>query len=123
MKHFKIGQKIKSILTENEEVNQYLSNKIFPIVANAGTELPFLIYRRFNYTPQSDKDYTNERAEFEIRIVAKKYEDSVNIADAVGDVLNNYKDNDVEQIRLITSNEDFLDEAFVQTLNIEVELK
>lgn len=123
MKHFKIGQKIKSILTENEEVNQYLSNKIFPIVANAGTELPFLIYRRFNYIPQSDKDYTNERAEFEIRIVAKKYEDSVNIADAVGDVLNNYKDNDVEQIRLITSNEDYIDEAFVQTLNIEVELK
>lgn len=123
MKHFKIGQKIKSILTDNEEVNQYLSNKIFPIVANAGTELPFLIYRRFNYTPQSDKDYTNERAEFEIRIVAKKYEDSVNIADAVGNAMNKYKDNDIEQIQIITTSEDYIDESFVQTLNIEVELK
>lgn len=123
MKHFKIGQKIKSILTDNEEVNQYLSNKIFPIVANAGTELPFLIYRRFNYTPQSDKDYTNERAEFEIRIVAKKYEDSVIIADAVGSILNNYEDDEVEQISILSSSEDFLDEAFVQTLNVEILLK
>lgn len=110
-------------MEDDETVNQYLSNKIFPIVANNGTDLPFLIYRRYSYTPQSDKDYTNERAEIEVRIVANKYEDSVNIADAVGDALNNYKDNEVEQIRLITSDEDFLDEAFVQTLNFQIELK
>lgn len=123
MKHFKIGSIIKSILEDDETVNQYLSNKIFPIVANNGTDLPFLIYRRYSYTPQSDKDYTNERAEIEVRIVANKYEDSVKIADAVGDALDNYKDNEVEQIRLITSDEDFLDEAFVQTLNFQIELK
>lgn len=123
MKHLKIGSKIKEVLESNTEVNQYLSNKIFPIFANAGTDLPFLIYRRYNYYPQSDKDYLNERAEFEIRIVAKKYEDAVKIADAVGDALDRYKDIDVEQIRLLTSSEDYIDEVFVQTLNFEIELK
>lgn len=123
MEHLKIGSKLKEILENNTEVNKYLSKKVFPIVANAGTDLPFLIYRRYNYSPQSDKDYLNERAEYEIRIVAKKYEDSVKIANAVGDILDRYKDNDIEQIRLLTSSEDYLEEAFVQTLNVEILLK
>ncbi len=123
MKHFKIGSKIKEILTNNSEVIKYIKNKVFPIVANNGTDIPFVIYRRFNYEPQSNKDYKGESAEFEVRVVANKYEDSVKIADAVGDALNDYKDNDVEQIRLITSNEDYIDEVFVQTLNFYIELK
>lgn len=123
MKHFKIGSKIKEILTNDSAVTNQIQNKVFPIVANAGTDLPFVIYRRFNYEPQSNKDYKGESAEFEVRVVANKYEDSVKIADAVGDALNDYKDNDVEQIRLITSNEDYLDEVFVQTLNFYIELK
>lgn len=123
MKHFKIGSKIKEILTNDSEVTNYINNKVFPIVANNGTDIPFVIYRRFNYEPQSNKDYKGESAEFEVRVVANKYEDSVKIADAVGDALNDYKDNDVEQIRLITSNEDYLDEVFVQTLNFYIELK
>lgn len=123
MKHFKIGSKIKEILTNDSEVIKYIKNKVFPIVANNGTDIPFVIYRRFNYEPQSNKDYKGESAEFEVRVVANKYEDSVKIADAVGDALNDYKDNDVEQIRLITSNEDYIDEVFVQTLNFYIELK
>lgn len=123
MKHFKIGSKIKEILTNDSEVTKYIKNKVFPIVANNGTDIPFVIYRRFNYEPQSNKDYKGESAEFEVRVVANKYEDSVKIADAVGDALNDYKDNDVEQIRLITSNEDYIDEVFVQTLNFYIELK
>lgn len=123
MKHFKIGSKIKEILTNDSEVIKYINNKVFPIVANNGTDIPFVIYRRFNYEPQSNKDYKGESAEFEVRVVANKYEDSVKIADAVGDALNDYKDNDVEQIRLITSNEDYIDEVFVQTLNFYIELK
>lgn len=123
MKHFKIGSKIKEILTNDSAVTNQIQNKVFPIVANAGTDLPFVIYRRFNYEPQSNKDYKGESAEFEVKVVANKYEDSVKIADAVGDALNDYKDNDVEQIRLITSNEDYLDEVFVQTLNFYIELK
>ena len=123
MKHFKIGSKIKEILTNDSEVTNYINNKVFPIVANNGTDIPFVIYRRYNYEPQSNKDYKGESAEFEVRVVANKYEDSVKIADAVGDALNDYKDNDVEQIRLITSNEDYLDEVFVQTLNFYIELK
>ena len=123
MKHFKIGSKIKEILTNDSEVTNYINNKVFPIVANNGTDIPFVIYRRFKYEPQSNKDYKGESAEFEVRVVANKYEDSVKIADAVGDALNNYEDNDVEQIRLITSNEDYIDEVFVQTLNFYIELK
>lgn len=123
MKHFKIGSKIKEILTNDSEVTNYINNKVFPIVANNGTDIPFVIYRRYNYEPQSNKDYKGESAEFEVRVVANKYEESVKIADAVGDALNDYKDNDVEQIRLITSNEDYLDEVFVQTLNFYIELK
>lgn len=123
MKHFKIGSKIKEILTNDSEVIKYIKNKVFPIVANNGTDIPFVIYRRYNYEPQSNKDYKGESAEFEVRVVANKYEDSVKIADAVGDALNDYKDNDVEQIRLITSNEDYIDEVFVQTLNFYIELK
>ena len=55
--------------------------------------------------------------------MAKKYEDAVKIADAVGDALDRYKDTDVEQIRLLTSSEDYIDEVFVQTLNFYIELK
>lgn len=123
MKHFKIGSKIKEILTSDADLSNYVGNRVYPIVANNGTDIPFVIYRRYSYMPQTNKDYKGESAEFEVKVVANKYEDSVRIADIVGNALNNYTDNEVEEIRLTTSDEEYVEELFVQTLNFYIELK
>ena len=50
MKNFEVGKKLKTVLESDSQVAKYLKNKIFPIVANEGTNFPFLVYKRLSYT-------------------------------------------------------------------------
>lgn len=118
MKNFKIGKEINRLLTESN----VLKNKIFPLVANPNTTFPFLVYRRIGYTPRSNKDYTGEMVTIEINIASEKYEESVDIADAVASALQNRKTDLIAQMELINVSEIYLQDTYIQNLQFQIEL-
>ena len=120
MKNFKIGKEIKRILSSDEQVNNVLGNKIFPLVAENGTLFPFLTYRRTSFVPYDNKDYTDESVYMDIMIVAQTYNESVDIADTVADCLNRTSTELINYIGIKNIREDYVEDSYVQTISIEI---
>jgi len=120
MKNFKIGKEINRLLKNNVLA---LGEKIFPLVANPNTTFPFLVYRRVSYNPQSNKDYTGEIIIIEMNIATESYQEGVDIANQVADILQGKKTDIIERIELINVYEMFLQDTFIQNLQFKIELK
>ena len=123
MRNFKVGSEIRKLLMADSKVVEKLTDKIFPLVANAGTMFPFLVYRRSAYRPASNKDYQSEVVSIEIAIATVKYEEGVDIADAVADALNRKHTEIIEEIEIVNIFEEYTDDTFIQKINLEISLK
>jgi len=77
-----IGLAIKKRLTNDFLVNESVGEKIFPLVAELGTTLPFITYERQSVQPLFEsKDGVNEdTVTFTVNVVSESYGESVNIA-------------------------------------------
>ena len=121
MKNFKIGKEINRLLEEGNVLK--VSHKIFPLVANPNTTFPFLVYRRIGFTPRSNKDYMGEQVTMEMNIASEKYEESVEIANNVADILQGKETDLIEDIQLVNVYEMYLQDTFIQNLQFRIELK
>lgn len=123
MKNFKIGSEIRNVILSSTAVKNAVDTKVFPLIANAGTTFPFVVYRRSSYSPQSDKDVLSESVYMEIAIISTNYEQSVSIANDVADVLLAYESDTIEEIKVTNISEEFISNSFVQKVNLQIDLK
>ena len=123
MKNFKIGSEIRNVILSSSAVKNAVDTKVFPLIANAGTTFPFIVYRRSSYSPKSDKDVLNETVYIEIAIICNNYEQSVSIANDVADVLLAYESDTIEEIKVTNISEEFISNSFVQKVNLQIDLK
>lgn len=123
MKNFKIGSEIRNVILSSTAVKNAVDTKVFPLIANAGTTFPFIVYRRSSYSPKSDKDVLNETVYIEIAIICNNYEQSVSIANDVADVLLAYESDTIEEIKVTNISEEFISNSFVQKVNLQIDLK
>lgn len=123
MKNFKIGQEIRNAILSSTAVKNAVDTKVFPLIANAGTTFPFIVYRRSSYSPLSDKDTLTESVYMEIAIITTNYEQSVSIANDVADVLIHYESSIIEEIKITNISEEFISDSFVQKINLQIDLK
>ena len=121
MKNFKIGKEINRLLTESNVLG--LGDKIFPLVANPNTTFPFLVYRRIGYQPRNNKDYVGEIVTMEMNVASESYNESVDIANSVADILQGKETQLIEDIQLINVSEMYLQDTFIQNLQFRIELK
>lgn len=119
MKNFSIGKEIKNLI----EGGGVLTGKVFPLISNANTTFPFLVYRRINYQPQSTKDYTGEVITIEINIATETYNEGVELANSVADILTAAETQTIENIKLTNVSELYLQDTFIQNLQFQIELK
>ena len=123
MKNFKIGSEIRNVILSSTTVKNAVDTKVFPLIANAGTTFPFIVYRRSSYSPISNKDVLNESVYMEIAIICNNYEQSVSIANDVADVLLAYESDTIEEIKVTNISEEFISDSFVQKVNLQIDLK
>lgn len=123
MKNFKIGSEIRNVILSSTAVKNAVGTKVFPLIANAGTTFPFIVYRRSSYSPKSDKDVLSESVYMEIAIICNNYEQSVSIANDVADVLLAYESDTIEEIKVTNISEEFISDSFVQKVNLQIDLK
>lgn len=123
MNNFKIGSQIRTLLLNDVAVTEKVGNKVFPLIANANTTFPFLVYRRAAFRPTYNKDLENEIVVIEIAIATVKYEEGVDIANSVADALNGKTTELIEDIQLTNIYEDFESDTFIQKITLEITLK
>ena len=122
MKNFEVGKHIKSML-DVPNVSMYVKGKVFPLVANANTDFPFLVYRRSSYIPENNKDFEGEKVNIEIAIASTKYIESLEIANNVCDALNHKEDELIEDRTVMNQYEDYTDDTFLQYITSQVTIK
>ena len=114
----RIGDAIYTILKEFKNV--------YPVKADEGTTFPFIIYRRVSGDNKSSKDgIYSSIANIEVNLVAQSYEESIELAEKVLQKLEAARGPiaglDIWSIRMIDSNESWIENSFIQCLKFSVE--
>lgn len=122
-----IGKYVRQFMIENRELTDLVpAEKIFPLLANADTTFPFIVYSRDSLLPTYTKDYlTNNTASITIIVVSDEYVESLEIANAVRHALEGYryKDStiDIHPIRLQSLTEETMDDAYIQRMQFTLQ--
>lgn len=117
----KLGSYIYSLLSDIDT-----KCKVYPLVADNDAKFPFIIYKRVGLFDSTTKDgYTNEDTlNYEIKVVTDTYQKGIDIANDVRRAIEHgdktYSDMTIEDIRLINATEDYMENAFIQTLNFQL---
>ena len=121
MNSLKVGKEIYSHLKENKSLTDKVGNKIYPIIVEKDTNYPFIVYKRSNVIPDYTKDYHfKDDVIVDIICVSNHYVESVEIATLVRESLEDKKYGDIVSIRLEGADEDFVDDAYIQTLTFNL---
>ena len=113
MKSLEVGKEIYSLLNGDARLTTLVENKIYPIIVEKETTYPFIVYKRSNIIP----DYTKD---FHIICVSNDYAQGIEIAEIVRDILEDKRTKDIQSIKLESADEDFIDDAYVQTLSFNL---
>lgn len=121
MNSLKVGKEIYSHLKENKSLTDIVGNKIYPIIVEKDTNYPFIVYKRSNVIPDYTKDYHfKDYVIVDIICVSNHYVESVEIASLVRESLEDKRIGDIDSIRLESADEDFIDDAYIQTLTFNL---
>ena len=121
MQSLKVGKEIYSHLKENKSITDIVGNKIYPIIVEKDTNYPFIVYKRSNVIPDYTKDYHfKDYVIVDIICVSNHYVESVEIASLVRESLEDKRIGDINSIRLESADEDFIDDAYIQTLSFNL---
>lgn len=121
MRSLEVGKEIYSILSKNKSLTDKVGNKIYPIIVEKDTNYPFIVYKRSNVIPDYTKDYHfKDDVIVDIICVSNHYVESVEIATLVRESLEDKKYGDIVSIKLEGADEDFIDDAYIQTLTFNL---
>lgn len=91
----------------------------YPLVAENSVKFPFAIYRTTATRPQNSKDGIYDWIyNIEIRVVSDKYDEACDLSIEMADALAEFED--TLDLRFEDVSEDYLDDAYVRTINIVI---
>lgn len=120
MNIIKIGSFLKEALKD-------ITTNIYPLVAENGTNFPYVIYERtgMGYTSCKDGIY-QQNADITIKVVTATYHNGVEMASDITDHLtkNTFTWDDQTRItvELTGGNESWNEEAYIQTIYLKINL-
>lgn len=116
-----ILQHIISILAQNTELKEIIKEKIFVHIAEENTTFPFVICKRENLTPSYvKKNVIEDNVDITVNIASTTYKQVIQIAELIRKNLENKEDDIIKQCRLVNVTEDYIENAYVQTLNFSL---
>lgn len=122
-----IGVHVYEKLTSSASLKRLVRDKIFPVSTLRATTFPFILYKRNSLIPNVTKDRyaTGDNIEVEIVVCDNNYMRSVTIAEEVRSLIDGkagkYRAFSVTDARLISTDETFAEDTFIQRLTFSIE--
>lgn len=121
------GKQIYAALANDTEfvtlvgLNQRGKVKLFPLILPEDTVLPAVIYQRgFDNDPTTKDGQVISRSIFDFTIITLKYDEGVEIAQRISDVLDNKRTGTIIGMKLASGAENYTEGAFIQNLTFNV---
>ena len=112
-----VNKHIYNLLINDEILNGLVGKKIYPIVAEETVSYPFILFTKESAIANYTKDLlVYDTVTISIAIAATNYSQTVEIAERVRQILENRRDDYFYNILFDEVTEDFLEDAYVQTL-------
>lgn len=133
-----INQYVRKLLLEDKLVKSKVYDRVFPLDALQGTTLPFIVLTRQSTTFDSSKDgYYQETVPVQVTIVAKSYNEAVELANDTRKALehieyssehdDNYHEGDdiinITDCKLVGCYESLYNNAYIQQLDFNFEVQ
>lgn len=122
-----IGSHIYEKLKSSDNLRRLVRDKIYPVSTLRATTFPFILYKRNLLTPNSTKDRysTGDNVEVDIIVADCNYSRSVIIAEYIRELIDKkvgtYKRFSVVDANLISTDETFSEDTFIQRLTFSFE--
>lgn len=119
---------IHKTLVENEEITALVPEEQIVLLLNVVDGVwPLVTIRRAGITPaRGNKDFAGDNVTFNITVYSDKYDETIDIAEAIRYSLEGYdlQDEEVrlEDIRLISASEEWNDYCFEQSMTFGAEV-
>ena len=119
-----IGKTIYKLLTDSDELKDYVGNKIYPLIADDGVTFPFIIYYRTSIRNTVCKDgYYEDEVSFSIIAVSNSYIQSLEIANIIRSIFEKKKLSDtIYNCTVEDIDEDYRDNAYIQQLDFNCKI-
>lgn len=112
---------VYKLLVANKDLVAMVDNKMYPIIANENTTFPFITYQRDAiYTEYTKDGKYCDNINISINIAATTYNQSIEIAELVRTAIEGKRIDNINAIRLISMNEDYLEDIYIQNLQFNV---
>lgn len=121
----KLGKIVYNWLLQDENIQRDVADRIYPIaVTDVHTEMPFIVYSRTDVEVEYNKDsITDEKVNVEFVVVARDYEQSINIANDLRHALEckrgQLDEINIDNIHVDSVEEDFIENTFWQILKFK----
>jgi len=112
-----------ALLKEDSELSELVGNNIFPIVAEESVSYPFIIFTRNSLSTEYTKtNVVKDSITFSIAIASKNYSETATIAERIRKILELHRDDYFGRIYLTGVVENFIEDAYIQTLTFETNI-
>ena len=129
IKLIKAGKVVNDILSTNEGLAEIVGTKIYPIgIISGEPQYPYIVFERMNLILSDTKDYTpyGERCWIKIYCFDKKYNNVIDLADKVVDIMlhlqGTYDDIAISNISFVGVEEAMNNDAFVEILTFDMQI-
>lgn len=114
---------IYSLLSSDSGLTEMVGNKIYPLVAEESVSYPFVIFTKETVEGNYNKDLlVYDTVTISVAIAAVNYFQTVQIAERVRAILENYRDSYFLNILLENVTEEFIEDAYVQQLQFSAKI-
>ena len=118
-----VNRHIYNLLINDEILKELVDDKIYPLVAEETVTYPFVIFTKDSAMGYYTKDLLcYDTATISVAIAAVNYSQTVEIAERVRQLLENYRDDYFYNILLDEISEEFVEDAYVQQLKFSAKI-
>lgn len=118
-----IGEELYGILSADSGVAELIGHRIFPIVADEGTMMPYVAYHTQSVTPYYSKDgVEGEVAQVIVNMYGDEYRDVVAVAEAVRRAVELKRTGIISRATITQCSENFGANVFVKSITFQFQI-
>lgn len=118
-----VNKHIYQLLSSDSGLTTMVDNKIYPLVAEESVTYPFVIFTKESVSGNYSKDFlVNDTVTISVVVAASNYFQTVNIAERIRAILENYRDGYFLSILLDNVTEEFIEDAYIQQLQFSAKI-
>lgn len=120
-----IGNDIREILLNDEDIAEQIGTNVFPLIAPENTVGDFILYQRDGYSKQRDMhtNVVSDKCTVNLIAIADNYDNALRLASLIDNAVSGiHTNNNGERFicELADSSETFQDDKYLETLSYKI---